>query len=179
MSNAEESKEFVTLLILSDTHGNLEAARRAFREYGPWDHIIHLGDSLQDVVDLSAELNFNITALLGNNEYGDQESEKELVLEVEGIRFFAIHGHELDLNPYAGDEAFTAGINQLVQRAKNAGAGVALFGHTHQAMIMKKDEVLLVNPGGLSLGDQIKTFAKITISNGTITAKIITLPNPR
>lgn len=39
----------------------------------------------------------------------------------------------------------------LYYRAKELGADIALFGHTHQQMIEEYNEVILMNPGSISL----------------------------
>lgn len=161
----------VRLLVISDTHGYLEAARRAVRK-GPWDHVIHLGDSALDAVSLAAELGIDIVALRGNNEYpGADEPLDELVFEAGGARFYAVHGHELDLNHW--DDKLADNLSELARRAAAAGAKAALFGHTHVPMVSEMQGVLLVNPGGISLGDRRKTCAVVTVDEaGRVSATI-------
>ncbi len=38
------------LLVISDTHGHLDSSRKVIEERGPWDHVIHLGDSALDAL---------------------------------------------------------------------------------------------------------------------------------
>lgn len=87
------------LLVISDTHGYLDSARRVILDRGPWDHVIHLGDSVLDAVSLAVEDGIDILALRGNNEYpGSPDLDDELIFSAGGARFYAIHGHKLDLN---------------------------------------------------------------------------------
>ena len=150
------------LLVISDTHGYLEAARKVIVLQGPWDHIIHLGDSALDAVSLAAELGVDILALRGNNEYpGSPSAQDILIFSAGGVTFYAVHGHELDLNHWGGD--LERDLSELARRAALAGAKAALFGHTHVPLVREVNGVLLVNPGGIGLGDQCKTYAIITI----------------
>jgi putative phosphoesterase len=159
------------LLVISDTHGYLDAARAVVRELGPWDHVVHLGDSALDAVALAAELGIDILALRGNNEYpGSPPSEDALTFEAGGVGFYALHGHDLDVNHWDG--SLDQALAEIARRAEEAGAGVALFGHTHVPLVRTLSGILLVNPGAMSLGDQKKTYAEITAEDGKARAEI-------
>ena len=159
------------LLVISDTHGYLDAARSVVRELGPWDHVVHLGDSALDAVALAAELGIDILALRGNNEYPESPPSKDaLVFEAGGVGFYALHGHDLDVNHW--DAGLDRDLAAIARRADEAGARVALFGHTHVPLVRTLNQVLLVNPGAMSLGDQKKTYAEITVDDGRVQAKI-------
>ncbi len=164
---------FLRILVISDTHGHIEIARKVIVERGPWDQIIHLGDSMADAVDLSAELKVNVLALPGNNEYpGSAPVDEEFIFEAEGVRFYAMHGHELELNPW--DKNLEAALAELVKRALQAGASVALFGHTHVPLKKELGGVLLINPGAMGMGDHQKTYAVINVDeSGETKAEIL------
>ena len=155
------------ILVIADTNGHLDAAREAIKSHGPWDHIVHLGDSMLDAVDLSVEMGLDIAAIRGNNEYEDSpEYGDRLVFEVDGVSFYAIHGHELDLGPSGADHE--DGLARLSETAKEAHADVALFGHTHVHLIKEGNGVMLINPGSIGSPDGKKTFAEIRVSDGKI-----------
>jgi len=159
------------LLAIADTHGYLAAARIAIRERGPWDHIIHLGDSVMDAVDLAAELNVDVAAVFGNNEYSPDPGHRDaLVFNAGGVTFYATHGHELDLNPWG--HGLDQKLAELARRAAAAHAAAALFAHTHVPLITTVNGILLINPGAMSAGDQKKTYAAITVEAGRIDATI-------
>jgi uncharacterized protein len=163
--------EMTRILSIADTHGFLDAARTVIRERGPWDHIVHLGDAVMDAVDLAAELNVDVAAVFGNNEYTPATGHRDaLVFEAGGARFYAVHGHQLDLNPWG--HGLDQKLAELARRAAAAGAAVALFGHTHVPLVTTVAGVLLINPGAMSAGDQKKTYAAITVAGGKITAII-------
>jgi putative phosphoesterase len=154
----------MNILVISDTHGHTGSAEKVINAES-WDHVVHLGDTALDAVALAADLGIDVVALRGNNEYPDSPVlDDELIFDAGGVKFYAIHGHELDINPWDGkmEEALT----ELAQKAEEAGARVALFGHTHQPMIREVDGILLVNPGGLGLGDKKKTYAVVSVSDG-------------
>jgi len=164
---------FMRMLVMADTHGWLAGAKKAVLSHGPWDHVVHLGDSILDAVDLSAELKIDITAVRGNNEYpGSPDYHERLVFEAGGKRFLAIHGHELDLNPWSS--GFEEGLAKLAEMARETGSDAVLFGHTHRPMVKEAEGILLVNPGGLGLGDNKPSFAEVTVKNeGRMEAKIV------
>ena len=59
---------------------------------------------------------------------------------MEGIKIFYCHGHRYGVKD---------GREKLAAEAKRRGCGLALYGHTHIAMIDEIDGVMLVNPGSL------------------------------
>jgi putative phosphoesterase len=159
------------LLVISDTHGYLDAARAVVRERGPWDHVVHLGDSALDAVALAAELGIDVLTLRGNNEYpGSPPSKDALVFEAGGVGFYALHGHDLDVSHW--DASLDEALAEIAERAREKKAQVALFGHTHVPLVRTRNKVLLVNPGAMSLGDQKKTYAEITVEEGRARAEI-------
>jgi len=165
------------LLVIADTHGYIKAAVRAYREHGPWDQVVHLGDGMGDAVALAVEIRSDILAVRGNNEGpAPADSEDELFFEADGTRFYATHGHLFGLNAWGGID-FETRLKALAARARDGGAEVALFGHTHQPMVRKLDGVLLVNPGAMSLGDGRRTFAEVTAEGpGKVGARVVELP---
>ncbi len=159
------------LLVISDTHGHIEYARQVIGSER-WDHVIHLGDSALDAVALATEEGINLLALRGNNEYPDSpQLDDELIFDADGAKFYAVHGHELDMNPWDGK--MEQALEDLVQKAEEAGARVALFGHTHQPLVREIRGILLVNPGGMGLGDKKKTYAVVSVNQkGEVNADI-------
>ena len=60
------------------------------------------------------------------------------VFELEGITFFVTHGHHQYVN---------AGREYLANMAKEKGASIALYGHTHKLNAETVDGVLCINSG--------------------------------
>ena len=59
----------------------------------------------------------------------------DMLIEIGGVKMYLTHGHMM------------ASFLSLAYRAKEKGAKVALFGHTHEAMCEMMDGVMLLNPG--------------------------------
>lgn len=77
-----------TVLIISDSHGLTEELVEIKKRHQP-DYMIHCGDS---ELDLDAEQLEDFYKVRGNcdtdNRYPD-----ELVIELDGLTFFLVHGH--------------------------------------------------------------------------------------
>lgn len=128
------------VLILSDTHHGTSNMNKLFnfieREI---DVIVHAGDNFIDSVYLSNNTGKPVLAVAGNCDFDDVE--QEIVFELEGIKFFLTHGHRYGVK---------YGFSALAEKAKQEGADIAIFGHTH----IKEDSILngvkIINPGSLS-----------------------------
>ena len=139
--------------VVSDTHDNLEAARRAirvFREHGV-GLVLHLGDivapfTLKVFREEGVE---RLIAVYGNNcgeKLGLQETARKLgfeidywphTLEVEGRRILMLHG--------VGPSEKTV---ELVEALATSGRyHVVAYGHTHQVDVRKLSGTLILNPG--------------------------------
>ena len=130
------------LLVLSDTHRSLGFACDAIEKERP-DAVLHLGDHLTDAEDLSfacQEPDFYYVP--GNCDYAPTVPQS-LTLEFDGVRIFMTHGHI-----YGVKRDLTA----LTGAAKDAGAQLALFGHTHRALLEQQDGLWLMNPGACGAG---------------------------
>jgi len=127
----------MTLGVISDTHGDRAAIRRAMAAAGEVDGWIHLGDHYRDAAILK-ESGCEVFAVAGNCDYG---GESELVLGVVGTKLLLTHGHMYGV-------AFS--LDKLCYRAEELGCSAALFGHTHIQLLEEGGEVLLLNPGSPS-----------------------------
>lgn len=127
------------ILVVSDSHGQMSGLRAlagddALRP----DHIFHLGDHARDALVLRAAA--PVAAVRGNcDPYGD--APQELLLEFEGVRILLTHGHT---------QRVKMSLLNLRLRAQEAGASVALFGHTHTPHLSETNGITLFNPGSIS-----------------------------
>ena len=86
---------------------------------------------------------------------------------MEGVIIFATHGH---LSNVKREDDFRT----LIYQAKEAGADIALFGHTHYQYLAEHDGITLLNPGSAGYG-YYPGYAILNIENGTFTAELRTI----
>ena len=83
-----------------------------------------------------------------------------LVCSVGGVKIFMTHGHRYGVK--AGDEA-------LLAAAREQGAQIVLYGHTHRAVCRREtDGIWVMNPGSCGYSDAVAGL--IRIDGGRITA---------
>ena len=153
------------LLILSDTHGNYPLALRALEKAGQVDHIIHLGDELEDATILETILDRSLIKVPGNCD-ASRELGRDLLVDIAGIRFFITHGDRYRVK---------SGLSELHRKALEQKAQTVLYGHTHEAAIVRIGEILLVNPGSLSYKSLHTSFAVLSIIDGEVSAELFEL----
>jgi len=127
----------MSLMIISDTHGRTTAVINVLIENKEITHLVHLGDMVRDAEDIQAAFpHLIVIKVEGNNDFWSREKE-ELVFDWHGLKIFACHGHRYGVRSSKG---------VLATRAKQVGADIALFGHTHIKFDEEIDGVRLLNP---------------------------------
>ncbi|QIB69085.1 metallophosphoesterase [Aminipila butyrica] len=129
------------LLVISDTHGNLEKAFQVYEQLSGVDVLIHLGDCQRDAQELKRRLGVDIISVRGNMDraYGPNEF---TVFPTECGKLYLSHGHM---------ENVKMSYQNILYRAEEEGCVAALFGHTHKPLFAEVEGLYLVNPGSLSL----------------------------
>ena len=150
-----------TLIVLSDTHGNAADVTALYDLFAEADYVVHLGDGAGDIAEAKRKFGNKVISVSGNCDFFRGETER--VFDVEGVRFFACHGHTCGVK---------SGLDRLFCRAAEAGAAVALYGHTHEARIERIGGVLTVNPGTLKRLAPMRSFAYIAVHGDKVTATI-------
>lgn len=130
------------VVVISDTHGYVESCINALRKIKDIDLILHLGDYSKDVISIKKEINIDIVNVRGNCDIHDNETLDDRLIEIKGIKIFLTHGDLYRVKH---------GLNDIYYKAKELGAEVALFGHSHMATIIKHDGILFLNPGSPAL----------------------------
>ena len=134
----------MNVLIVSDSHGlTKELQTIVSRHKQHVDAIIHCGDS-----ELTSDY--------------EQRFPTDLVEEVNGVRFFITHGHLYNVKMT---------LMNLYYKAKEVGARIVCFGHSHIAGCEQIDDVLFINPGSIFLPRmrREKTYAILHIDEATTT----------
>ncbi len=140
------------ILVMSDSHGNLNNIMRAVKTAKEVDYIFHLGDFDKDAQMLESE--HTVFAVRGNCDIGSNQVAERIEI-IDGIKILALHGAK---------QRVKESLLALSLYAKEKQADIALFGHTHMPTEQYSDGVLLYNPGSISF--MHPTYGIITIENG-------------
>jgi len=149
------------VLVISDTHGDVNRAFSAHSLADPVDAIIHLGDGCADASLLCQALGIPVINVAGNCDTG-ANAPRERVWECEGKRILLTHGDAYQVK---------SGLAWLRQRAVEIGVDAVLFGHTHKALLEKQPGLLLVNPGTLASYGLHHSYAVLNITPEGITVQ--------
>lgn len=154
-----------SIIVISDTHGNRAAVEKLYPLFAECDMIIHLGDTSSDGAKIRADFPGKTYLVNGNCDI-PRLGEDEITLEVEGVKIFACHGDGYGVK---------RGRARLAERAASAGAAIALYGHTHEAVEDNIDGVTLFNPGTLIRYSPFKSYLYLAVYDGKFTGKIVEL----
>lgn len=132
------------ILVMSDSHGKAYNVTLAINQEPTAGYIIHLGDGERDMEPhLWAYPNKTVIQIGGNCDYSSFNPSSQLVI-CESKRIFATHGH-----PYYVKE----GLTSLYFAAREKGADIALFGHTHIPHLEIYNGITFLNPGSVADGN--------------------------
>ena len=161
------------ILVLSDSHGDLERARNILQYIGSKiDMVFHLGDYASDAMDLEKEFpSIVFHYVQGNCDYEAGVPDHKIV-RTGGKAFLLTHGHKQGVH---------WNLDHIAYWAEEQGADAVLFGHTHRAFCDDHGRVMLFNPGSISLprDTEIPTFGILTIENGILQGSVMEYWNER
>lgn len=122
------------------------------------DLCFFLGDGERDLAAVQARFPaLPFYAVRGNCDWRSTLS-ASLVCTVGGVCIFAAHGHNFDVK-------YEPALDSLFAAAKEAGASLALFGHTHRAFLEEREGITLLNPGAIGRGAR-PSYATLSIEKG-------------
>ena len=149
--------------VFADSHGDRLALKEAMRKAGPLDAACFLGDYCKDASVLIDE-GIPTCAVRGNNDFGS-DAPGDAFLSLGGVGVFCTHGHRYGVY-YS--------LEKLYCKAKEQGAAIALFGHTHRPLLDNIGGILMLNPGSVAepRGNFAPTFAILEIRDGKVDPKI-------
>jgi len=150
-------------LIASDSHGALEPLLTILERHPEAKALLFLGDLVRDAEDAASIYpDRQIISVAGNCDLFCGEPDRRLVPTAQG-GIFMTHGHI-----FAGSEAAVANA------AKQMGAAVAVYGHTHAAVCHYHNGIWIVNPGSLSRPRAGKAgYAIVDVTDSGITAHLV------
>ncbi len=154
----------MTILVLSDSHGNIDNMEQAVLATSP-KMIFHLGDCWRDAETLHGRFpEIPLVQVPGNCDFRPQEP-AELVLDLEGKRVLLCHGHTYGVKTSLLSAGYAAEEKDL---------DLFLFGHTHRPLVDKRGKTLFLNPG--SIGDPVRPFyAVVTMDSGRLDGHTVSL----
>ncbi|MBS4538021.1 metallophosphoesterase [Clostridium sp. D2Q-11] len=155
------------LVIISDTHGEIDKSIEVLNSLSDVDLFIHLGDYSKDAKEIQIKTGIDMINVKGNCDINDNEVSEEEIIEVKGKRIFLTHGHRYNCK---------WGLDNLYYRASELEVDAILFGHIHQPVNIVEGDILIFNPGSISKprGGSKKSYGIITIDRD-LNSKIIEL----
>lgn len=127
------------VIALSDTHGNFRNMREIFRRCGnSADAFIFLGDGERDLDRIRACCpGKTILNVAGNCDYGSMTPDND-IFNAGPAKIFFTHGHNWGVK---------SSVDRLFYKAKEIGADIVLFGHTHCRYYEYCEGIHILNPG--------------------------------
>lgn len=127
------------VLILSDSHGlTKELLDIKERHKNDVEFMLHLGDS--ELSSQSEEMS-GFSVVRGNCDF-DSNYPNDMIVLLNGQKVYLTHGHLYNVK---------MSLMNLSYRAREVGASIVCFGHSHIAGAELIDDVLFINPGSFRL----------------------------
>ncbi len=127
------------ILVITDSHSHFDKILKMVEKENP-DIVISAGDYSRDAEELSylfKEKEFFIVN--GNGDFFDRTHEDEILIEIEGKKFFITHGHFYGVK---------SSYDSLRKKSLDLECDITIFGHTHRTYLEKKEgHPILYNPG--------------------------------
>lgn len=143
------------ILIVSDTHGDIDFFNEVITKEGRFDMVLHCGDGSGESDYFEKRADCPVYAVKGNCDIFSHESNTRIVT-VAGKRLYMEHGvricnyEKIEFDRFASDNKVDA----------------IIYGHTHRQRIEKTDKVFIVNPGSLARPrDGGNSYVVLTIGN--------------
>lgn len=152
------------IVVLSDIHGDRARARTALMTQNNADAVIFCGDGESDIEEIRWDFPEKTFYCVGGNCDWGSSLPKTDTVTLEGKKIFFTHGHLYDVKMTEYN---------VRQAAREAGADILLYGHTHQAFTDYRDEMYIMNPGSCHGYDA--SYGIIEIIKGNILTSIVKL----
>ena len=152
--------------VFSDTHRFTRFVIEAIRRSQP-DMIIHLGDHDVDADELRKVFpEIPVYNVRGNCDFLTDAPETDVV-SIGPVKAFITHGHLYNVK-YIGPQ-------RIAYAAAEAGARIAMFGHTHIPMQQEMGDVIVMNPGTAGKGSVLSWALVEVLDDGTVSINITEL----
>ena len=151
------------ILVVSDTHGDFNSLMRAVKAQPEAEVIVHCGDGDEQVQLLKDTYKDKmIVGVRGNCDWSSFLPLTE-TLNILGKKIFITHGHLYNVKTE---------LYKIMCAAREQGADILLYGHTHIAMNTFEDGLYMMNPG--SCHGYMASYGILEITeNGDVLANIV------
>lgn len=153
------------ILVISDSHGQLDGVLKIMEKHKSFDFVIHLGDIIRQERQLKSICGCPVKIVQGNCDFGSEYPLTDL-FEFDGNKALLTHGH------YYGVDW---GIDRLCYAAEGNNCNFAMFGHTHVPEVVETNGITILNPGSISRPRQMnrrKSYIIIETVDGKAAAEI-------
>lgn len=152
------------ILVTSDTHGSYGEVSDYILENGKFDLLIHAGDGNEDCENISYETGISYYTVKGNNDFFSNEPYNRII-ELEDKKILLSHGHK---------EHVDFSLARLIEKAKKNSCDIVIFGHIHRYVELRKKDLLILNPGSVSLPrDGEKSAMILTIDDNIKVERVV------
>lgn len=153
----------IKLCVFSDSHGFAGNMIAAIEREKP-ALFFFLGDGERDLRALQERFpELPYYAVRGNCDLRSALS-SSLSCTVGGVSIFAAHGHLYNVK-------YEPSLETLFDAAREAGAALALFGHTHAARLESRSGITFLNPGTIGRTAH-PSYAVLSVDNGRFTTEL-------
>lgn len=147
------------VVVVSDTHGSHRNLEKVLEEEKPMDMLIHLGDVEGGEDYITALVDCPAHIVRGNNDFfSDLPGEEEFMMG--GYHMFISHGHYYYVS---------MGEERLKEEARERGADIVMYGHTHKPTLTREEDLITLNPGSIAYPRQEgrrPSYMMMEIENG-------------
>ena len=126
------------IAVFSDTHGDNTNILNIIDKNSDIKAVIHCGDIADDIDSIKMCFpRLSVYGVRGNNDYFT-DYPKELICEIDGLKFFITHGHFYSVK---------MGESVVKSACKDFGCDICVYGHTHKEKLTEEDGIIILNPG--------------------------------
>ncbi len=166
-------------IVMSDIHGSsyyIKEMKKVLDKECP-DKIILLGDlyyhgprnplskeyAPMEVANILNSMKDKILAVRGNCDaevdqmISEFEMKENIIIDIDGKKFLFTHGHKINMDHLPEEKI-----------------DVLIYGHFHTGFITEKGNIIIANPGSISLPKQNTKNSYILIENGSLVLKDLT-----
>ena len=130
------------IIVMSDTHRDFFAIQELVQKHQDAEIFIHLGDGASEFSQIvTLYPNHKFLNVRGNCDF-EVEATLAGCFSCGIAKIFYTHGHMYSVK---------YDLDGLLDAAKEVGANVVLFGHTHVPLCTYRDGIHLMNPGSLGM----------------------------